>query len=108
MRGCLALLLLVGMSVLTACGGGEEESAPAKTAAPAPRADKTVTFELAEENRSGKSGTATLNGGDGGFTVTLELEPAQGYNLAHIHTVTCEKSRALTDFDEQSRRCPHR
>jgi hypothetical protein len=101
MRGRLALLLLVGMSVVTACGGGEEESAPAKTAAPAPKADETVTFEVAEENRSGKSGTATLKGGDGGFTVTLELKRPRGYNLAHIHTVTCEKYRALTNFDEQ-------
>lgn len=101
MRGYLALLLLVSMSVLTACGGGEEESAPAKTAAPAPKADETVTFELAEENRSGKSGTATLKSGDGGFTVTLELKRARGHNPAHIHAVTCKKYRALKDFDEQ-------
>jgi hypothetical protein len=101
MGGCLALLLPVSLSVLIACGDGEEESAPAQTAAPPAKADETVSFKLAEENRSGKSGTATLKGGDGGFSVTLKLKRGRGYNLAHIHTVTCEKYRALKDFDEQ-------
>lgn len=101
MRGCLAPLLPVSLSVLIACGGGEEESAPAQTSTPAPKADETVTFKLAEENRSGKSGTATLKGGDGGFTVTLKLKRARDFNPAHIHTGTCAEYRALKDFNDQ-------
>jgi hypothetical protein len=100
MRLCVALLL-AAVSLLAACGEDEEPAASAKTAAPAPKADETVEFELAEENRSGSSGTATLKGGDKGFTVTLTLKGRRAPSPAHIHTGTCKEYRALKDFDAQ-------
>ena len=110
MRGCLAPLLPVSLSVLIACGGGEEESAPAQPAAASPKAeetvasakaDETVGFKLGEENRSGLAGSATLKGGDRDFEVTLRLKRGRSFNPAHIHNVTCEEYRALKGFNEQ-------
>lgn len=89
------------MSVLVACGGDDEERAPAGTPTPAPKADETVAFKLAEENRSGSSGTATLKGGDEGFSVRLTLKGRRASSPAHFHTGTCKEYRALKDFDAQ-------
>ena len=101
MRRFRAQFLLVFLSGLAACGGGDEPLAPAPSAAPTAKADQTVAFPLGEQNRSGSSGTARLKGGDGGFTVTLALKRPGNSGPAHIHNVTCEKYRAMKDFDAQ-------
>jgi hypothetical protein len=92
---------LAALSLLAACGEGDESAAPAKTATPAPKADETVAVELAEENRSGSSGTATLKGGEKGFLVTLRLKGRRDPSPAHFHTGTCKQYRALKDFEAQ-------
>jgi hypothetical protein len=93
--------LLAALSLLAACGEDDEPAAPAKTATPAQKADATVAFKLAEENRSGASGTATLKGGEKGFSVTLTLKGRRDPSPAHLHTGTCKEYRALKDFDAQ-------
>jgi hypothetical protein len=97
MRRALAHLLPLSLSVLVACGGGEEKPTSARPAT----SDGTIAFKLREENRSGSSGTATLNGGERGFTVTSRMKRAKLSGPAHIHNVTCESYRALKDFDAQ-------
>jgi hypothetical protein len=97
MRHGPAASLVASLSLFAACGGGEDKPA----AVPSPKADETVTFELGEENRSGSSGTATLKGGDGGFTVRLVVKHPKRTGPAHIHDVTCEEYRATKGFDAQ-------
>jgi hypothetical protein len=97
--------LLAAVLLVAACGEDEEAPAPAEaptateTPAPAAKADEKVSFDLKEENGSGRSGSATLRGGDGGFTVSVVVKRHSG--PAHIHNVTCEEYRALKAFDEQ-------
>jgi CHRD domain len=52
---------------------------------------KTITVDLAEENESGQSGTATLTPNDDGtFEVAIELSPGgDAPQPAHIHEGTC-------------------
>jgi hypothetical protein len=99
-RRSLAYLLPLGLSLVAACGGEEETPAPARTAARSAAANATVAVPLEEQNRSGSSGTATLRGGDRGFTVTLAVKPRREHP-AHIHNVTCEEYRAIKGFDAQ-------
>ncbi len=109
-RRFVACFVSVGLGSLAACGGGDEKSAPARSAAPTatatdaataiPAADETVAIALEQEHRSGSSGTVTLKGGDRGFTVALTLKPKRDHP-AHIHNVTCKQYRALKDFDAQ-------
>jgi hypothetical protein len=101
MRRSLALLLSAGLSVLVACGGDDEKPASALPTASPANSDATIAFKMREENRSGSSGTATLNGGDRGFTVSFKMKRAKNSGPAHIHNVTCESYRALKDFDAQ-------
>jgi hypothetical protein len=101
MRRQLVHLLPASLSVLVACGGGEEAPAPTRPAAPPANADETVAFKLGEENGSGSSGTATLKGGDRGFSVILAVKRPKNSGPAHIHNVTCEQYRAMKDFDAQ-------
>jgi len=106
MRRYLGAFLLASLSVLVACGGGEESPAPespapARSAAPPAKTDETVAFKLGEENRSGVSGTVRLKGGDRGFAVKVAVVRPRYGGPAHIHSVTCEKYRALKDFDAQ-------
>jgi hypothetical protein len=107
MRRSLAHFLPASVFFLVACGGGEERperaqspAPPAPSASPAPAAE-TIALPLGEQNRSGRSGTATLRGGNRGFTVTLALRRPQHSGPAHIHTVSCEQYRAMKDFDAQ-------
>jgi hypothetical protein len=99
MRRSLAPILTAMLCVLAACGG--EDETPAPPVAPSAEADQTVAFPLGAENRSGASGTARLKGGGGGFTVILALKGPKHSSPAHIHNVTCEKYRAMKDFDAQ-------
>ena len=99
MRRHLAPLLLVAL-----VGCGDDDAAPtpapaAETPTPTAAPPAKVAFELKEENGSGKSGNATLRGGDDGFTVNVAIKGWSG--PAHIHNVTCEEYRALKDFDAQ-------
>lgn len=61
---------------LAACGGGD---------------DPVLTLELAEENGSGQSGTATLTpAGDGETRVVVELDnPPEVPQPAHVHPGPC-------------------
>jgi hypothetical protein len=94
-----------GLCLLAACGGGDEKPA-ARAAAPTASAtakampDERFAFALEEEHGSGRSGTVTVNGGDGGFNVALAVEPKRD-QVAHIHNVTCREYRAMNDFDAQ-------
>lgn len=62
---------------LAACGGG---------------GDSVLTLQLAQENSSGQSGTATLTpAGDGRTTVVLELSnPPDVPQPAHVHPGPCD------------------
>ena len=105
-RRFVACFAPAGVCIFAACGGGDETSAPARSNSPTATptgtaaADETVAFSLAQEHRSGSSGTVTLKGGDRGFTVTLAVRP-KGDHLTHIHNVTCQEYRAMKDFDAQ-------
>ena len=101
MRRRLIHLLPVSLCALVACGGDEGKPAAPRPAAPPAKADETVALTLGEENRSGISGTATLKGGERGFTVVLVMKRPKDVGPAHIHNVTCEKYRALEGFDAQ-------
>jgi hypothetical protein len=56
---------------------------------------------LVEENKSGASGTATLTGGGGSASVTIELNGDDRRYRAHIHDVTCQRYRRMNDFSAQ-------
>ena len=109
-RRCVACFVSAGLGLLAACGGSDESSAPARSAAPTatatraatgiPAADAKIAFALEPEHRSGSSGKVTLKGGDRGFTVALAVKSKRDH-LAHIHNVTCQQYRALKDFDAQ-------
>jgi hypothetical protein len=108
MRRHLAPILLAALPVLAGCGSGEEApsraesvASAARSATPAASVEDNVAFKLGQENRSGTSGTAALRGGDDGFTVVLAVRRPGMSAPAHIHNVTCEKYRALKDFDAQ-------
>jgi hypothetical protein len=93
--------LLLALVAPLGCGGdgdnaGEAVSSAAGAVSNAAEtvvqdAPKTITVDLAEENESGQSGTATLTPNDDGtFEVTIELSPAgEAPQPAHIHEGTC-------------------
>lgn len=72
-RWLAAALIPLG---LAACGGGSESA---------------LTLQLAQENSSGQSGTATLTpAGDGRTTIVLELSnPPGAPQPAHVHPGPC-------------------
>jgi hypothetical protein len=89
--GCLLVLLLGAAG----CGGNDENGAAeaistaAETVAQA--LPESVTVELAEENSSGQSGTATLTPNEDG-TFDVEIALSQGPSEpqpAHIHEGSC-------------------
>jgi hypothetical protein len=92
-------MLLVAVAVLVlaiaACGGDDEEAAD----------DGAVTVELAEQNGSGQSGTATLTPtGVAETTVTMELSDAPDVpQPVHIHAGSCAElgdvAYPLTNLD---------
>ena len=84
-----AVLLLLPVFVLAACGGkGDGQGAAAGTPA---SSSNEVIVELAEQNSSGESGTATLTATGASTRVVLELKnPTTDSQPAHIHRGTCE------------------
>jgi hypothetical protein len=80
---------------LSGCGGDDGEEG----------AGGEVTVELAEQNGSGQSGTATLAAtGDGQTLVTLELSnPGADPQPVHVHSGSCaelgEVAYPLTNLD---------
>ena len=86
-----AVLLLLPVFVLAACGGnGDGQGAAAGTAASASSSNEVIV-ELAEQNSSGESGTATLTATGASTRVVLELKnPTTDSQPAHIHRGTCE------------------
>lgn len=72
-RWLVAALIPLG---LTACGGG---------------GDSGLTLQLAQENGSGQSGTATLTpADDGSTTIVVELtNPPDAPQPAHVHPGSC-------------------
>jgi hypothetical protein len=82
-RSLGALALLIATLTLAACGGDDDDEAGG---------NGEVTVELAEQNDSGQSGTATLTPAGEQTTVTLELSnPPGDPQPAHIHSGTCEE-----------------
>jgi hypothetical protein len=93
--------LLIALVAPLGCGGdgdnaGEAVSSAAGAVSSAAEtvvqdAPKTITVDLAEENESGQSGTATLTPNDDGtFEVAIELSPGgDAPQPAHIHEGMC-------------------
>lgn len=78
----ILLLTLLVLGLAAGCGGDDGEEAAG---------GDTVTVELAEQNGSGESGTATLTAEGEQTRVVLELSnPASDSQPAHIHLGTCD------------------
>jgi hypothetical protein len=99
-----ALSILIATAALglvgAGCGGGDDEGAGGATAteattteATSSEAGESITVDLAEQNGSGESGTATLTPDGESTKVSLELTggPAGTPQPAHIHDGTCAK-----------------
>lgn len=80
------LLVLALLSLAPGCGGDDEGGGGEAGA-------EAVEVELAEQNDSGQSGTATLEpAGEGMTRVTLELSDApDAPQPVHIHSGSCEE-----------------
>lgn len=61
--------------------------------AQAPSPSAPFVIKLVEQNKSGESGTATLNDTSGGLVVKLAMTggDSKGPQPAHIHVGTCDK-----------------
>jgi hypothetical protein len=98
----IACLLVVGLSVLSACGDSARVAGPGAPAAETPgKAAKTIAVRLDAEHSSGVLGTATLKGDERVTSVTLRIEPAGRHYHAHIHDVSCSDYRSMTSFSAQ-------
>jgi len=87
----LGAVLLLPALALAACGGGNDDGA--ETAPAGASSSDEVMIELAEENSSGESGTATLTAMGGRTQVVLELtNPTTDSQPAHIHEGSCGPS----------------
>jgi hypothetical protein len=91
--GLALLLLLAALALgLAACGGDDDEAAePAAPATTAAEEAESVSVDIAEQNGSGESGTATLTADGEQTVVVIELTgaPADTPQPAHIHSGTC-------------------
>src|ERR671919_2658299 len=77
----ILLLTLLVLGLAAGCGGDDGEEAAG---------GDTVTVELAEQNGSGETGTATLTAEGEQTRVVLDLSnPASDSQPAHIHNGTC-------------------
>jgi hypothetical protein len=97
-------LLVLGLMLLAACGGDDEEGASGRSSAPpAPETGPggAITVRLVEENDSGASGTATLTRGGKSASVTIELRGGDRIYRAHVHDVSCQHYRRMNDFSAQ-------
>ena len=84
----LGALLLLSVLSLAACGGNSNSDSEAAVAAAA--SSDEVIVELADENGSGESGTATLTATGDQTRVVLELQnPTTDSQPAHIHEGSC-------------------
>lgn len=92
-KGVGLMLALVALALPVAACGGDDEEATTATAAEttAVTIPTSVTVDLAEQNGSGQTGTATLEPmSDGTIHVTIELSnPPAEAQPAHIHSGTC-------------------
>jgi hypothetical protein len=88
MRTCIVVILAAAAAFAAGCGGSEPTSGGGTTGTDG---GKTVTVDLATQNDSGESGTATLTGQGSRTNVVLALEnPASDSpQPAHIHKGTC-------------------
>ena len=79
-----ALLGLVGVFVMAACGGS---STAANPASPTPK----ISFAMTAQNGSGVFGTGEVIKGTGSFTVTIKLTglPPNSSHISHIHKGSC-------------------
>jgi hypothetical protein len=92
------LIPVVALSLLGAgCGGGDDEGAggapteATTSEATTSGAGESITVDLAEQNGSGESGTATLTADGESTKVSVDLTgaPADTPQPAHIHDGTC-------------------
>jgi hypothetical protein len=76
-------VILIALA-LAACGGEDEEEPAASSGG--------LTLELAAQNGSGQSGTATLApAGDGETSITVELSnPPAEPQPSHVHSGSCD------------------
>ena len=82
-------LLLLPILVLAACGG--DDGGDAAAAPESASSSNEVTVQLAEQNNSGESGTATLTAAGASTRVVLEMKnPTTDSQPAHIHRGSCE------------------
>jgi Cu/Zn superoxide dismutase len=89
-----ALVLCVAALAFAVAGCGGDDEGNGEAAAPATTAADeggSVTVDLAEQNSSGESGTATLTADGEQTVVVIELTgaPADTPQPAHIHSGTC-------------------
>jgi Cu/Zn superoxide dismutase len=91
-RFLLGPLLLLSVLALAACGGGGN-GGEAEAAEDGAMSNDEVMVELAEENGSGESGTATLTAMGDQTRVVLELQnTTTSSQPAHIHEGNCGPS----------------
>jgi hypothetical protein len=77
----ILLLIVLVLGLAAGCGGGDDDESAG---------GNSVTVDLAEQNGSGESGTATLTPEGEQTHVVLELSnPASDSQPAHIHNGTC-------------------
>jgi hypothetical protein len=76
--------------VSAAIGAALLLAATAQSPAPAPR-KMPMQIRLAEQNKSGETGTATLFDGAKGLIVKLRMSSDDVDQPAHIHKGTCDK-----------------
>jgi hypothetical protein len=83
-------VVLVRTLIPAALGAALILGATAQSPAPAMR-KMPMQIRLAEQNKSGETGTATLLDGAGGLIVRLRMNGSDVDQPAHIHKGTCEK-----------------
>jgi hypothetical protein len=87
----LGALVLLPVVVLAACGGDDGGDGAAGAAPESASSSNEVVVELAEQNNSGESGTATLTATGAKTRVVLEMKnPTTDSQPAHIHRGSCE------------------
>lgn len=85
----IGAVLLVPLA-LAACGGGNGGDEAADDGAAVASSDDEATIQLAEQNGSGESGTATLTAMGDRTLVVLDLtHPTTGSQPAHVHEGQC-------------------
>jgi hypothetical protein len=87
----LGAVLLLPVLLLAACGGAGGGQGGAAAAPESASSSGEVVVQLAEQNNSGESGTATLTATGASTRVVLALKnPTTDSQPAHIHRGSCE------------------